>query len=295
MQKLSQKAPFFAYCKQSKTGAGLRPGNEAKVRECVSVCVEEVEGGVTSLPHPRPPGSLVSQLPSLNFVIYLPKRTEYPLQIQQDQRSKVTPTNAFLVPQWGGVVVYNPPEMGSGQDMELQREPVAQNKLNVSVRMEELMPLIIGQLKMLLGVPVHVSHRSYVARPSLVYPFSTNVGLNGQLPVSNLVLLLVTWSLLPFPFPCPFPCSSSLVVLSTLFVRQTVSFLLLTFYPQVPQRETFSFAPGEHGITDWVSADIDPSKFSFAPSSSFYPPHWPSSSLPFCFFFFSPIPRLLAN
>ena len=171
--------------------------------------------------------------------------------------------------------------------MELQREAVAQHKLNVSVRMEELMPLIIGQLKMLLGVPVHVSHRSYVTRLSLVYPFSTNVGLNGQLPVSNLVLLLVTWSLLPFPFPCPFPCSSSLVVLSTLFVRRTVSFLLLTFYPQVPQRETFSFAPGEHDITDWVSADIDPSKCSFTPSSSFYPPHWLSSSLPFCFFFFS--------
>ena len=67
------------------------------------------------------------------------------------------------------------------------------------------------------------------------------------------------------------PCPCSPVVLSTLFVRQTVSFLLLTFYLQVPQRETFSFAPGEHGITDWVSADTDPSKCNSAPSSSLYP------------------------
>ena len=131
------------------------------------MCVEEVEGRVASLPCPHPTGSLVSQLPSLNFVIYLPKRTEYPLHIRQDQRSNVTPTNAFLVPQWGGVVVYNPPEMGSGQDMELQREAVAQDKLNVSVRMEELMPLIIGQLKMLLGVPVHVSRRSYICHKTI--------------------------------------------------------------------------------------------------------------------------------
>ena len=90
------------------------------------------------------------------------------------------------------MVVYNPPEMGSGQDMELQREAVAQDKLNVSVRMEELMPLIIGQLKMLLGVPVHVSRRSYICHKIIFgIAFSTNVGLNGQLLVSNLVLLLL--------------------------------------------------------------------------------------------------------
>ena len=63
--------------------------------------------------------------------------------------------------------MYNPPEMGSGQDKEPQREEaVAQDKLNVSVRMEELMPLFIGQLKMLLGVPAHVSHRA--SNPSLI-------------------------------------------------------------------------------------------------------------------------------
>ena len=175
------------------------------------MCVEEVESRVASLPCPHPTGSLVSQLPSLNFVIYLPKRTEYPLHIRQDQRSNVTPTNAFLVPQWGGVVLYNPPEMGSGQDMELQREAVAQDKLNVSVRMEELMPLIIGQLKMLLGVPVHVSRRSYICHEIIFgIPFSTNVGLNGQLLVSNLVLLLLIWSPHPFPYPspCPIPVPS---------------------------------------------------------------------------------------
>ena len=140
---------------------------------CVCVCVCDVDSRVTSLCPSSllpPPGSLVSQLPSLNFVICLPKKTEYPLYIRQDQRSKVTPTSAFLVPQWGGVVVYNPPEMGSEQDKEPQREAVAQDKLNVSVRMEELMPLFIGQLKMLLGVPAHVSHRAnnptFIPKPS---------------------------------------------------------------------------------------------------------------------------------
>ena len=62
--------------------------------------------------------------------------------------------------------MYNPPEMGSGRDKESRREAVAQDKLNVSVRMEELMPLFIEQLKMLLGVPAHVSHRAN--NPSLI-------------------------------------------------------------------------------------------------------------------------------
>jgi len=52
--------------------------------------------------------------------------------------------------------MYNPPEMGARGD----REALAQerlNVLNVSIRMENLMPVLIRQLKMLLGVPAHVS------------------------------------------------------------------------------------------------------------------------------------------
>lgn len=49
--------------------------------------------------------------------------------------------------------MYNPPEMALGNKTGYNEKqlPVA-----VSVRMEELMPVFVRQLKMLLGVPVKV-------------------------------------------------------------------------------------------------------------------------------------------
>ena len=155
--------------------------------------------------------------------------------------------------------------------MELQREAVAQDKLNVSVRMEELMPLIIGQLKMLLGVPVHVSRRSYICHKTIFgRPFFNQCWSKwstSSFKFSSFASNLVSPSLslsLSLSHPCP--CGTLHLVCQTNCLLS-----LVTFYPQVPQRETFSFAPGEHGITDWVSADTDPSKCNSAPSSSLYP------------------------
>ena len=88
--------------------------------------------------------SHVSQFPSLNFLVYVPKSSESPLYIQSsDSVGGVSLTDNFLVPQWGGMVIYNPAEPsgeggGSGRG---------------GVSMEELMPVFIEQLKMLLGVP----------------------------------------------------------------------------------------------------------------------------------------------
>ena len=100
-------------------------------------------------------GSVVSQHPSLNFLIYVPKTSEYPLHIQDVGSKDSLPTDAFLVPQWGGVVIYNPPELaGSARDKGDSTQDAGTT--SVVVRMEELMPLFIGQLKMLLGVPLKV-------------------------------------------------------------------------------------------------------------------------------------------
>lgn len=47
--------------------------------------------------------------------------------------------DSFLVPQWGGVMFYNPLE-------------ILNNETNVFVRMETVMPTIIKQLKLLFGL-----------------------------------------------------------------------------------------------------------------------------------------------
>ncbi|XP_055954142.1 GPI transamidase component PIG-S-like [Argiope bruennichi] len=51
-------------------------------------------------------GSDTSVHPNLNFVLYIPTREQTPLQIY-DNKDKPLPSNAFLLPQWGGFMIYN--------------------------------------------------------------------------------------------------------------------------------------------------------------------------------------------
>jgi len=45
--------------------------------------------------------------PSLHFVLYIPGRQQAPLHFVDDAGAR-TPTDAFLIPRWGGVAVLNP-------------------------------------------------------------------------------------------------------------------------------------------------------------------------------------------
>ena len=97
-----------------------------------------------SVPHNT--GSQVSQLPSINFLVYLPRKAEHPLFIVDPGDAK-SPREGFLVPQWGGVVIYNAhPEPVSGA-----------GHASLSVKMGRLMPVFIEQLAALLGVPLKVT------------------------------------------------------------------------------------------------------------------------------------------
>lgn len=93
--------------------------------------------------------SHVSQFPSLNFLVYVPKQSESPLFIRSSSDSEdVSLTDNFLVPQWGGMIIHNSQEL-SGSEAESGSDGV----LHLRVRMEKLMPIFVEQLKMLLGVP----------------------------------------------------------------------------------------------------------------------------------------------
>ena len=97
--------------------------------------------------------SHISQLPDVNFVIYIPKREEYPLYIKSLDGS-YSKSNAFLSPQWGGVVVYNPKEANSTKGESEMVEAM--------LDMESVMPVFLVQLRALLGIPEWVSDVSLV-------------------------------------------------------------------------------------------------------------------------------------
>ena len=128
------------------------------------------------------PGSLVSQLPSLHFFVYVPKRSESPLSILPSSKSDQH-TDTFLIPQWGGVVFYNHGNVTSDPDI-------------VDVRMERVMPVFVKQLKLLLGIPSEVrvitvtnaTTAGYSVQFSLQLPPISNVKLsNGPLGITDWV------------------------------------------------------------------------------------------------------------
>ena len=59
-----------------------------------------------------------------------------------------SPQEGFLVPQWGGVVICNTPPLAPSSP--------GKGPALVSVKMEELMPIFMQQLAVLLGVPTKV-------------------------------------------------------------------------------------------------------------------------------------------
>ncbi|XP_033102241.1 GPI transamidase component PIG-S-like [Anneissia japonica] len=87
-------------------------------------------------------GSHISTNPDLNFIVYLPTKSQSPLYVMDahDNRSLF---NAFLSPRWGGVLVYNTPE---NVEDKSERDPL-------KVDMQYVMEVFVGQLRLLLGIP----------------------------------------------------------------------------------------------------------------------------------------------
>ena len=85
----------------------------------------------------------------LHFVVYAPPADECPLLVLREDDTP-SPANGFVVPGWGGVVVWNPPTCGGGgrnvSDAGLDASYLAGTDL------ERVMEAAVGQLRQLLGL-----------------------------------------------------------------------------------------------------------------------------------------------
>ncbi|KAL5228410.1 hypothetical protein ABZP36_016675 [Zizania latifolia] len=78
----------------------------------------------------------------LQFVVYIPSARECPLYLQLPD-GKLSKTNAFISPMWGGVVIWNPPSCSKTLG--------ALNKMP-SQELMETIEIFIGQLRQLFGL-----------------------------------------------------------------------------------------------------------------------------------------------
>ncbi|KAG8963152.1 GPI transamidase component [Tulasnella sp. 419] len=86
--------------------------------------------------------SSVSNDPVLHFLLFIPDSTRAPLYVT-DASGQIAKSNAFIVPQWGGIVVFNPPkDQMTSQLFHLSSSDLAST-----------FALFRSQLTALLGVP----------------------------------------------------------------------------------------------------------------------------------------------
>jgi len=89
--------------------------------------------------------SHVSSKPSFNFLAYLPTEAQSPLHIKAAEGTFLD-TNAFIVPRWGGVSIWNAPSDRNGTD----EETTTAN--NDAIDERRFMSIVATQLRLLLGL-----------------------------------------------------------------------------------------------------------------------------------------------
>ncbi|XP_035824543.1 GPI transamidase component PIG-S isoform X2 [Aplysia californica] len=87
-------------------------------------------------------GSHASNNPGMNFIVYIPTVNKRPLFIH-DNKGVPVPSNSFLSPRWGGVMIYNSESSGVNS---------SQPDSNVNVDMHKVMEVFISQMRLLLNI-----------------------------------------------------------------------------------------------------------------------------------------------
>ncbi|KAI8926129.1 phosphatidylinositol-glycan biosynthesis class S protein [Entophlyctis helioformis] len=111
--------------------------------------------------------SVVSSAQPINLIVYIPPAQQSPLYVQHSDGSLLK-TNAFLIPQWGGIIVKNTP-----QDM---------SRLHYTLSdLHPMMEVFVAQLRGLFGVdPVWISSpASVLPNVDVQYAIATDRGLTG--------------------------------------------------------------------------------------------------------------------
>ncbi|TPX37638.1 hypothetical protein SmJEL517_g00595 [Synchytrium microbalum] len=108
--------------------------------------------------------SFVSSSPPLNFVLYVPEASVIPLHILRPNGHKLE-TNAFLIPQWGGITITNPPNNTTTTTI---------NKILKFTRddLKPFLEIVVAQMRGLVGVS-SVVIADQVLPPDTVITYAT--------------------------------------------------------------------------------------------------------------------------
>ncbi|EPQ26556.1 uncharacterized protein PFL1_05878 [Pseudozyma flocculosa PF-1] len=94
---------------------------------------------------------VAGQTHDLHFLIYVPSASNRPLQIRDPETGGASDSNAWLIPQWGGVVILNPSSTEDASNSSVHDGPAIRQIPSDQLR--QAMELFAQQLEILVGFP----------------------------------------------------------------------------------------------------------------------------------------------
>lgn len=94
-------------------------------------------------------GNSIHDNPCIHLVIYVPPCESSPLFIYNNLDNRITSNDidSFISPKWGGIVIANPKEIDCVNYFES-----GSREMDIAIDMDEVMPILLHQLKKLIGV-----------------------------------------------------------------------------------------------------------------------------------------------
>lgn len=136
---------------------------------------EDLSGFINAAEWPLSPS--IGAGPSLNFVLYVPDPANAPLVVKGSQAT------SWLIPQWGGVTILNPPELGSnaaGSPIKLSKTAIQPALLTFS---QQLLSFL-GASQSPSSLPLQLRTLTRVRVASLLLSASATMGSLARLTVA---------------------------------------------------------------------------------------------------------------
>ncbi|KAI9840102.1 MAG: GPI transamidase component [Sclerophora amabilis] len=133
---------------------------------------EDLSGFINAAEWPLSPG--IGEAPTINFVLYVPSAKHSPLVIGEDGGL------SWLIPQWGGVKILNPPEEGSTISSHLTVDLLQDPLLTYSHQLLSL----LGTPKSPSSLPLRLMTLTRIRAASLILSASSTLGSLARLTLA---------------------------------------------------------------------------------------------------------------
>ena len=133
---------------------------------------EDLSGFINAAEWPLGPG--IGAGPTLNFVIYVPDKKMAPLVVKEHR------ANSWLIPQWGGVTILNPPIVSLTTPSHLTKEAIQPALLTFSYQLFSL----LGTPETPSSFPMQLQTLTRIRAASLLLSASSTMGSLARLTVA---------------------------------------------------------------------------------------------------------------